>query len=76
MLKRGGQYQKWPTSGQIGYITPSIHLFATLQSGGIILRMAHSWADWQHYSSHLGGPQSFKAGDNFKNGPQVGRLAT
>ena len=39
-------------------------------------RMAHKWADWLHNPCHLGDPQTFRAGGNINNGPQVGGLAT
>ena len=33
-LQSGGQNQKWPTSGRIGYITPALWGAATLHNGG------------------------------------------
>ena len=72
MLHSGGQYQQWPTSGRIGYITPTIWAVPNASQRGTISRMANKWADWLHNPCHLGGPQTFTAGDKMKNGPQVG----
>ena len=75
-LTAGELYQKWPTGGQIGYITPAISGVPNASHRGTISTMAHKWADWLHNPCHLRGPQSFTVGDNIKNGPQVGGSAT
>ena len=43
---------------------------------GTKLVVAHKCIDWRHHPCHLGGPQSFKAGDKISTGRQVGRSAT
>ena len=63
---------KW----RVGYITPAIWGVPNPSQRGIISTMDHKRADWLHNPCHLGGPQCFTAGDNIKDGPQVGGLAT
>ena len=48
MLDNGGQYQRWPTSGRISYITPAIWRVTNASQRWTISRMAHSSADWLH----------------------------
>ena len=75
-LQSGGQNQQWPTSGQIGYISLAVLGVPKASKRGTTSALAHKWRDWLHHPCHLGGPQRFKAGDKFSNGPQVGTLAT
>ena len=37
--------------------------------------VAHKWVDWLHNPRHMGAPQRLRAGDQIRNGPQVGALA-
>ena len=43
----GGQNQKWPTSGQGGYITPATWGVPTASERGAESEVAHKWARWQ-----------------------------
>ena len=74
-LQSRGQNQKWPTSGQGGYITPAAWGNPTASEPGTKSEVAHKWARWLHNPCHLGEPHRFKAGDGIKSGPQVGRGA-
>ena len=44
----GGQNQKWPTSGQIGYLTPAVSGSPTAAERGAKSEVAHKWARWLH----------------------------
>ena len=48
MLRSCGQYQGWPTSGRIGYITPAIWGVPNASQRGTILEVINKWADWLH----------------------------
>ena len=43
--KKGGQIQKWRTSGQIGYITPAVLGVPNASERGTKSAVAHKWAD-------------------------------
>ena len=75
-FRAGGQNQKWPTSGQDGYITPAAWGSPRLPSGGTESEVAHKWARWLHHPCRLGGPHGFRAGGRIRSGPQVGKVAT
>ena len=75
-LQSGGQNQKWPTSGQGGYITPAAWGVPTASERGAESEVAHKWARWLHNPCRLGGPHRFKAGGRIRSGPQVGKVAT
>ena len=75
-FKAGGQNQKWPTSGQGGYITPAAWGVTTASEQGAESKVAHKWARWLHNPCRLGGLHRFKAGGRIKSGPQVGKVAT
>ena len=75
-LQSGGQNQKWPTSGQGGYITPATWWVPTASERGAESEMAHKWARWLHNPCCLGGPHRFRAGGRIRSGPQVGKVAT
>ena len=74
-LQKGGQNQKWPTNGWIGYITPAAWGVRNPLEPAKTPEVAHMGADWLHHPCRMGRPQHFRAGDNTKRGPQVGRLA-
>ena len=61
-LQSGGQNQKWPTSGQSGYITPAASGAPTASERGAKSEVAHNWARWLHNLCRLGGSQRFRAG--------------
>ena len=75
-LQSGGQNQKWPTSGQIGYLTSAVSGIPTASKRGAKSEMAHKWAKWLPHPCRIGDPNRFKAGGQIKSGPQVGQLAT
>ena len=60
-LQSRGQNQKWPTSGQGGYITPTASGIPTASVRGAKSEVAHRWARWLHYPCHLGSPHRFRA---------------
>ena len=72
-LQSGGQNQKWPTSGQGGYITPAASGVPTalgkIRSGPQLGKVAT-------YPCRLGGPHRFRARGRYTGGPQVGKVAT
>ena len=75
-LQSGGQNQKWPTSGQIGYLTPAVSGSPTAAERGAKSEVAHKWANWLPHPCRIGEPHRFKAGGKIRSGPQVGKLAT
>ena len=75
-LQSGGQNQKWPTSGQIGYLTPAISGSPTASERGAKSEVAHKWANWLPHPCRIGEPHHFRAGGKIRSGPQVGKLAT
>ena len=75
-LQSGGQIQKWPTSGQGGYITPAAWGVSGASKRGAESEVARKWARWLHNPCRLGGPHRFKAGGRIGSGPQVGKVAT
>ena len=75
-LQSGGQNQKWPTSGQTGYLTPAVSGIPSAAERGAKSEVAHKWAKWLPQPCHIGDPLRFRAGDKIRSGPQVGKLAT
>ena len=75
-LQSGGQNQKWPTSGQIGYLTPAVSGSPTASKRGATSEVAHKWAKWLPHPCHIGDPHRFRAGGKIRSGPQVGKVAT
>ena len=75
-LQSGGQNQKWPTSGQIGHLTPAVSGSPTASERGTKSEVAHKWANWPPHPCRIGEPHRFRAGDKIRSGPQVGKLAT
>ena len=75
-LQSGGQNQKWPTSGQIGYLTPAVSGSPTAAERGAESEVAHKWANWLPHPCRIGEPHHFRAGGKIRSGPQVGKLAT
>ena len=71
-FRAGGQNQKWPKSGQGGYITPAASGVPTASERGAESEGAHKWARWLHNPKRLGGPHRFRAGGRIRSGPQVG----
>ena len=75
-LQSGGQNQKWPTSGQIGYLTPAVSGIPTASERGAKSEVAHKWANWLPHPCRIGDPRRCRAGGKIRSGPQVGKLAT
>ena len=75
-LQSGGQNQKWPTSGQSGYINPYILGIPTASEPGEKSEVAHKRAESLRHPCRLGDPHRFKAGGKIRSGPQVGKVAT
>ena len=75
-LQSGGQNQKWPTSGQIGYLTPAVSEIPNAAERGAKSEVAHLWANWLPHPCRIGDPHRFRAGGKIRSGPQVGKLAT
>ena len=75
-LQSGGQNQKWPTSGQIGYLTPAVSGSPTAAERGAESELAHKWANWLPHPCRIGEPHRCRAGGRIRSGPQVGKLAT
>ena len=75
-LQSGGQNQKWPTSGQNGYLTPAISGIPTTSERGAKSEVAHLWTNWLRHPYRLGDPHRFRAGGKIRSGARVGKLAT
>ena len=75
-LQSGGQSQKWPTSGQSGYLTPAVSGIPTASERGAKSEVAHKWAKWLPHPCRIGDPHRFRAGGKVRSGPQVGKVAT
>ena len=76
LLQSGGQNQKWPTSGQSGYLTPAVSGIPTASERGAKSEVAHKWAKWLPHPCRIGDPHRFRAGGKIRSGPQVGKMAT
>ena len=72
----GGHNHKWPTSGPGGCITIAALGVTNASERGTKSEMGHQWAGCLHNARRLRGPQRFRAGDEIRSGPQVGRVAT
>ena len=75
-LQSGGQNQKWPTSGQSGYLTPAVSGIPTASEWGAKSEVAHKWAKWLPHPCRIGDLHCFRAGGKIRSGPQVGKVAT
>ena len=75
-LRSGGQNQKWPSSGQSGYITPAVSGIPTASERGAKSEVAHKWTKWLRHPCRLGDPHRLRAGVKIRSGPQVGKVAT
>ena len=71
-LQSGGQNEKWPTSGQSGYLTPAVSGIPTASERGAKSQVAHKWAKWLPHPCRIGDPHRFRAGGKMRSGPQVG----
>ena len=75
-LQSGRQNEKWPTSGQNGYLTPAVSGIPTASERGAKSEVAHKWAKWLPHPCRIGDPHRFRAGGKMRSGPQVGKMAT
>ena len=75
-LQSGGRNQKWPTSGQGGYITTAAWGFPTASERGVESQVAHKWARWLHNPCRLMVPHRFEGGGRIIGRSQVGKVAT
>ena len=75
-LHSGGGNQKWPTSGQSGYVTPAVSGIPTASQRGGKSEVARKWAKWLRHPCRLGDPHRFTAGGETGSGPQVGKVGT
>ena len=76
MLQSGGNHEKWPTSGQGGYITRAACGIPSTSERGTKSEVAHKLPRYIHNPYRLGGPLCFRAGEIMKSGPQAGKVAT
>ena len=70
----GGQNQKWPPSGQNGYLTPAVSGIPTASERGAESEVAPKWAKWLPHPCRIGDPHRFRAGGRIRSGPQVGKV--
>ena len=75
-LQSGGQNEKWPTSGQSGYLTLAVSGIPTASERGAKSEVAHKWAKWIPHPCRIGDAHRFRAGGKMRSGPQVGKVAT
>ena len=75
-LQSGGQNEKWPTSGQSGYVTLAVSGIPTAANRGAKSEVAHKWAKWLRHPCRLGDPHRCRAGGKIRSGPLVGEVAT
>ena len=68
-LQSGGQNQKWPINGQVGYITLAASGIPTVSKRGAKSEVAHKWARWLHHPCRLRNTHRFKAGGKIRSGP-------
>ena len=69
-LQSGGQNQKWPTSGQIGYLTRAVSGSPTASERGAKSEVAHKWANWLPHPCRIGEPHRLRAGGKIRSGAQ------
>ena len=72
-LQSGGQNQKWPTSGQGGYISPAAWGVPTASERGAESEVAHKWARWLHNPCRLGGSPPLRSGGQNHRWPTTGQ---
>ena len=72
-LQSGGQNQRWPTSGQGGYITPAAWGVPTASERGAESEVAHKWARWLHNPCRLGGSPPLQSGGQNQRWPTSGQ---
>ena len=68
-FRAGGKNQKWPTSGQGGYITLAVSGIPTASKRGAKSEVTHHWARWLHHPRRLGDPHRFRAEGKIRSDP-------
>ena len=76
LLQSWGRNQKWPTSGQGGYVTAAAQGVPIASKRGAESDVAHNWPRWLHNPCRLRHLHRFTAGGRNRIGPQVGKVAT
>ena len=61
-----GKNQKWPTSGQGGYITPAASGIPSASERRAKSEVAHKWAKWLRHPCRLGDPHRFRLGGKIR----------
>ena len=72
-FRAGGQNQRWPTSGQGGYITRAAWGVPTATKRGAESMVAHKWARWLYNPCHLGGSPGLQSGGHNHRWPTSGQ---
>ena len=72
-FRAGGQNQRWPTSGQGGYITRAVWGVPTATKRGAESMVAHKWARWLYNPCHLGGSLGLQSGGHNHRWPKSGQ---
>ena len=72
-LQSGGQNQKWPTSGQSGYLTPAVSGIPTASERGAKSEVARKWANWLPHPCRIGDPHRCRAGGQNQRWPTSGQ---
>ena len=72
-LQSGGQNQKWPTSGQGGYINPAAWGVPSASERGAESQVAHKWARWLYKPLPPGGSPPLQSGGQNQKWPTSGQ---
>ena len=72
-LQSGGQNQKWPTSGQSGYLTPAVSGIPTALERGAKSEVAHKWAKWLPQPLPYRGSPPLQSGGQNQKWPTYGQ---
>ena len=72
-LHSGGGNQRWPTSGQGGYITPAAWGVPTASKRGAESEVAHKRARWLYNPCRLGGSPRLQSGGHNHRWPTSGQ---
>ena len=75
MHETGGQKEKWPTNGRIGYVNTAVCGVANTSQSGRRSEVAHQRAVGLRKHCRLAGCQRFSAGDKITSGRHMGRLS-
>ena len=73
-LQSGRQNQKWPTSGQSGYLTPAVSGSPTAAERAAKSEVAHKWAKWLPHPCRIGEPHRHQSGGQNQKWPTSGQI--